>query len=98
MPDQPEEEQQKVMARMEEMNLPMPEDMRLMLHMEGAALLACRLNKNVFVFGDEDFVEGLMLADPETYYTDIVMQADLNLVFYAPKDVSGVLFILGFQH
>ena len=81
LPDQPEEEQQKVMSRMDEMNLPMPEDMLLMLHMEGATLLACPLNKNVFEFGDEDFVEGVVLADPETYYTDIVMQADMNLVF-----------------
>ncbi|MCA1765177.1 MAG: DsrE/DsrF/DrsH-like family protein [Desulfobulbaceae bacterium] len=81
LPDQPEEEQEKVMARMEEMNLPMPEDMLLMLHMEGARLLACPLNKNVFEFQDDDFVEGIMLADPETYYTDIVMQADMNLVF-----------------
>jgi predicted peroxiredoxin len=81
LPDQPEEEQQKVMDRMEAMNLPMPEDMLLMLHMEGATLLACPLNKNVFEFADDDFVEGVVLADPETYYTDIVMQADMNLVF-----------------
>ncbi|MFO7605268.1 MAG: DsrE/DsrF/DrsH-like family protein [Desulfurivibrionaceae bacterium] len=81
LPDQPEEEQEKVMARMEEMNLPMPEDMLLMLHMEGARLLACPLNKNVFEFQDDDFVEGIVLADPDTYYTDIVMQADMNLVF-----------------
>ncbi|MBU0730814.1 MAG: DsrE/DsrF/DrsH-like family protein [Proteobacteria bacterium] len=81
LPDQPEAEQQKVMARMEQMNLPMPEDMLLMLHMEGARLLACPLNKNVFEFRDDDFVEGVVLADPETYYTDIVMLADMNLVF-----------------
>ncbi len=81
LPDQPEEEQQKVMDRMEEMNLPMPEDMLLMLHMEGANLLACPLNKSVFEFEDDDFIEGVTLADPETYYTDIVMQADMNLVF-----------------
>ena len=81
LPDQPEEEQRKVTARMEEMNLPMPEDMLLMLHMEGAKLLACPLNKNVFEFNDDDFVEGVELADPETYYTDIVMKADMNLVF-----------------
>ena len=81
LPDQPEEEQQKVMDRMEAMNLPMPEDMLLMLHMEGATLLACPLNKNVFEFADDDFVEGVVLADPETYYTDIVMQADMNLAF-----------------
>jgi len=81
LPDQPVEEQQKVMDRMEEMNLPMPEDKLLMLHMEGARLLACPLNKDVFEFKDDDFVEGVVLADPETYYTDIVMQADMNLAF-----------------
>ena len=81
LPDQPEEEQKKVMDRMEEMSLPMPEDMLLMLHMEGASLLACPLNKNVFEFEDGDFIEGVTLADPKTYYTDIVMKAVMNLVF-----------------
>ncbi|MBU0485338.1 MAG: DsrE/DsrF/DrsH-like family protein [Proteobacteria bacterium] len=81
LPDQPEEEQKRVMARMEEMNLPMPEELLLMLHMEGARLLACPLNKEVFEFTAGDFVEGVALADPATYYTDIVMPADMNLVF-----------------
>jgi len=81
LPDQPEEEQRKVMTRMEEMNLPMPEELLLMLHMEGAVLLACPLNKEVFAFKDDDFVEGVTLADPSTYYTDVVMPADMNLVF-----------------
>jgi hypothetical protein len=49
--------------------------------MEGALLLACPLNKNVFEFKDDDFVEGVIMADPDTYYTDIVMLADMNLVF-----------------
>jgi peroxiredoxin family protein len=81
LPDQPEEEQKKVMARMEEMNLPMPEELLLMLHMEGARLLACPLNKSVFEFRDDDFVEGVKLADPATYYTEVVLAADMNLVF-----------------
>ena len=81
LPDQPEEEQRKVMARMEEMNLPLPEEMLLMLHMEGAKLLACPLNKSIFEFRGDDFVEGVALANPETYYTDIIMKADMNLVF-----------------
>jgi len=81
LPDQPVEEQKKVMARMEEMNLPMPEELLVMLHMEGARLLACPLNKSVFEFRDEDFVEGVKLADPATYYTEVVMAADMNLVF-----------------
>jgi peroxiredoxin family protein len=81
MPDQPREVQDRVMARMDAMNLPLPEDMLLMLHMEGAKLLACPLNKNVFEFADDDFVESVAIADPDTYYIDIVMQADMNLVF-----------------
>jgi peroxiredoxin family protein len=81
LPDQPEEEQRKVMARMEAMNLPMPEELLLMLHMEGARLLACPLNKSVFEFRDDDFVEGVTLADPATYYTEVVLAADMNLVF-----------------
>ena len=81
LPDQPEEEQRRVMARMEAMNLPMPEELLLMLHMEGARLLACPLNKAVFEFRDDDFVEGVTLADPATYYTGTVMPADMNLVF-----------------
>lgn len=81
LPDQPEEEQNKVMGRMEEMNLPTPEDILLMLNMEGARLLACPLNKEVFGLNADDFVEGVALANPETYYTDIVMQADMNLTF-----------------
>jgi len=81
LPDRPEEEQRQVLARMEAMALPMPDELLLMLHMEGARLLACPLNKEVFGFGDDDFVEGVTLADPATYYTDIVMQAHMNLVF-----------------
>jgi len=77
LPDQPEETQKRIMARMEEI----PEDMLLMLHMEGAKLLACPLNKDVFEFHDDAFVEGVELANPETYYTDIVMLADMNLTF-----------------
>jgi peroxiredoxin family protein len=81
MPDQTKEVQDKVMALMDAMNLPLPEDILLMLHMEGANFLVCSMNKNVFEFADDDFVEGVIMADPDTYYTDIVMQADMNLVF-----------------
>ena len=81
LPDQPEAEQKKVMARMEEMNLPMPEELLLMLHMEGARLLACPLNKSVFEFRDDDFVEGVALADPATYYSEVVLASEMNLVF-----------------
>lgn len=32
-------------------------------------------------FKDEDLIEGVKIADPSTYYTDIVMKADMNLTF-----------------
>ncbi len=81
LPDQPDAVQARVEARMETMNLPTVDDLLTMLHMEGALLLACPLNKEVFEMVDGDFVEGVAVADPETYYTDIVMPADMNLVF-----------------
>ena len=43
--------------------------------------MACPLNISVSEFEDDDFIEGVTLADPETYYTDIVMQVDMNLAF-----------------
>lgn len=81
LPDQPKEEQDKVMAKMDEMALPLPEDMLTMLEMEGAKLLACPLNKDVFEFKDEDFIEGITVADPETFYTDIMIPSDMVLSF-----------------
>jgi peroxiredoxin family protein len=81
LPDQPKEVSDRVMAKMEELGLPTVEELLTMLHMEGALLLACPLNKDIFEFKDEDFVEGVKIADPETYYTDIVIVADMNLSF-----------------
>ncbi len=81
MPDAPKEVSEAVMKKMDEMNLPTPQDMLTMLEMEGALLLACPLNKDVFEFKDEDLIDGVSVADPDTYYTDIVMKADMNLAF-----------------
>ncbi len=81
LPGQSAEMQDKVMARMDELNLPSAEDLLLMLNMEGAKLLACPLNTDVFELQKDDFVDGVTLADPATYYTDIVLQADMNLTF-----------------
>lgn len=36
---------------------------------------------SIMIFHDDDFVEGVELANPDTYYTDIVMLADMNLTF-----------------
>ncbi|MDP6612729.1 MAG: DsrE/DsrF/DrsH-like family protein [Candidatus Hydrothermarchaeota archaeon] len=81
MPDAPKEIGEAAMKKMDEMNLPTPQDMLTMLEMEGALLLACPLNKDVFEFKDEDLIDGVSVADPDTYYTDIVMKADMNLAF-----------------
>ncbi len=81
LPDQPEELQEAVMAKMEEMLLPLPEDMLFMLHAEGATLLACPLNKDIFEFEKEDFIEGVEIANPATFYTEEVMKSDFVLSF-----------------
>ncbi|MDA8418915.1 MAG: DsrE/DsrF/DrsH-like family protein [Desulfobacteraceae bacterium] len=81
LPDQPEELRRRVTERMEAMNLPQPEELLLMLNLEGARLLACPLNKEVFEFTDRDLVDGVTLADPATYYTEVMLAADMNLTF-----------------
>jgi predicted peroxiredoxin len=81
VPDQPEEMGKKLMDKMDEMALPTPEDMMTMLEMEGALLLGCPLNKELFEFTDEDLIDGVAIADPETFYTDIMVPADMVLSF-----------------
>jgi peroxiredoxin family protein len=81
MPDQPKEVGDAVVKRMEEMELPSVEDLFVMLHMEGAKLLACPLNVPLFGMSKANFVEGVELANPATYYKEIVVPADMNLTF-----------------
>lgn len=81
LPDQPKEVGDAVMKRMEEMNLPTAEDLLVMLHMEGAKMFACPLNVPLFGMTTEDFVEGIEIANPATYYKDVVIKADMNLTF-----------------
>lgn len=81
LPDQPKEMGDAVMKRMEEMELPTVEELLFMLYKEGARMLACPLNVPLFGMSQEDFVEGVALADPGSYYKDIVIQADMNLTF-----------------
>ncbi|MBI4684394.1 MAG: DsrE/DsrF/DrsH-like family protein [Nitrospirae bacterium] len=81
LPDQPKEMGEAVMKRMEEMDLPSVEDLFVMLHMEGAKLLACPLNVPLFGMSKADFIEGVELANPATYYKEIVVPADMNLTF-----------------
>jgi peroxiredoxin family protein len=81
LPDQPKEVGEAVLKRMEEMELPSVEDLFVMLHMEGARLLACPLNVPLFGMSKADLIEGVELADPAKYYKEVVIQADMNLTF-----------------
>ncbi len=81
LPDQPKEFGEAVMKRMEEMELPNVEDLFVMLHMEGAKLLACPLNVPLFGMSETNFIEGVEIANPATYYKEIVIKADMNLTF-----------------
>ena len=81
MPDQPKEVGEAVMKRMEEMELPSVEELLFMLWKEGAQMLACPLNVPLFGMSKADFVEGVELAKPATYYKEVVVLADMNLTF-----------------
>jgi len=81
MPDQPKEIGDAVMKRMEGMELPTAEELLFMLWKEGAQMLAYPLNVPLFGMAKADFVEGVELANPATYYKEIVVPADMNLTF-----------------
>lgn len=81
LPDQPKEISDAVMKRMEAMDLPDASLLLETLYFEGATILACPLNLPVFGMSEADLVQGVKVADPATYYKDIVMQADMNLTF-----------------
>ena len=81
LPDQPKEMGDAVMKRMEEMELPTVEEMMFMLYKEGAKMLACPLNVPLFGMTKADFVDGVELANPATYYKEVMVPADMNLTF-----------------
>ena len=81
MPDAPKEVSDAVMKRMEEMDLPTVEDLFVMLTSEGATVLACPLNMPLFGMEEDDLVDGVTVADPATYYKEVVLQAHMNLSF-----------------
>jgi peroxiredoxin family protein len=81
MPDLPPEMGEAVLKKMDEMNLPSADDLMFFLIAEGAHVWACPLNKDLFGMTDADFYEGVKVADPATYYKDVVIRADMNLTF-----------------
>ncbi|OFZ68505.1 MAG: hypothetical protein A2Z01_05010 [Betaproteobacteria bacterium RBG_16_58_11] len=80
LPDQPEAGEA-VMKRMDELDLPLVEDLFFMFIAEGGVVLACPLNLSLFGMSERDLVDGVKVADPATYYRDVVIPADMNLTF-----------------
>lgn len=80
LPDQPEVGEA-VMKRMDELDLPLIEDLFFMFTAEGGELLACPLNVPLFGMSERDLIEGVRLADPARYYKDVVIPAAMNLTF-----------------
>jgi peroxiredoxin family protein len=80
LPDQPETGEA-VMKRMDELDMPLVEDLFVMFIAEGGVVLACPLNLALFGMSERDLVDGVKVADPATYYRDVVIPADMNLTF-----------------
>jgi peroxiredoxin family protein len=81
LPDQPKEEGDAVMKKMEEMELPSVEDLFFMLIAEGATVLACPLNVSLFNISPKQLIDGVKVANPATYYKEVMIPADMNLTF-----------------
>ncbi len=81
LPDQPKEEGDAVMKKMEEMELPSVEDLFFMFMAEGGTVLACPLNVALFNIQKSDLIDRVMVADPAHYYKETVIPADMNLTF-----------------
>ena len=81
LPDEPPEVGKAVMDKMDEMGLPLVEDLFVMLIAEGATVLARPLNLSLFGMTPKDLVDGVKPADPAKYYKEVVIPADMNLTF-----------------
>jgi predicted peroxiredoxin len=81
LPDEPPEVGKAVTDKMDEMGLPLVEDLFVMLIAEGATVLACPLNLSLFGMTPRDLVDGVKPADPVKYYKEVVIPADMNLTF-----------------
>jgi peroxiredoxin family protein len=80
LPDRPEVGAA-VMKRMDELDVPLVEDLFFMFTHEGGQVLACPLNVPLFGMSESDLIDGAKLADPARYYQEVVMRADMNLTF-----------------
>jgi peroxiredoxin family protein len=80
LPDMPEVGAA-VMKRMDQLDVPLVEDLFFMFTAEGGQLLACPLNVPLFGMSERDLLDGAKLAEPAHYYKDVLMAADMNLTF-----------------
>ena len=48
---------------------------------EGATVLACPLNVSLFNISPKQLIDGVKVANPATYYKEVVIPADMNLTF-----------------
>jgi predicted peroxiredoxin len=81
LPDQPKEEGEEVMKKMEAMELPTVEELFFMFITEGGAVLACPLNVSLFNIPKQELIDGVKIADPAKYYKEVMIPADMNLTF-----------------
>lgn len=81
VPEQPQVERPDIMRQMDTMNLPGAELLLEVLILEGATVLACPLNLRLFGVDADELAPGVQVADPATYYKDVIMGADINLTF-----------------
>jgi peroxiredoxin family protein len=80
LPDLPEVGEA-VMKRMDELDVPLVEDLFFMFIHEGGQVLACPLNVPLFGMSESDLIDGAKLAEPARYYKEVIMRADMNLTF-----------------
>jgi peroxiredoxin family protein len=80
LPDMPEVGEA-VMKRMDELDVPLVEDLFFMFIAEGGQVLACPLNVPLFGMSERDLIDGAKLANPARYYKEVAMAADMNLTF-----------------
>jgi len=79
LPDQPNEEGDAVMKKMELRELPSGEDLFLTLIAGGATVPACPLNVSPFNTSKADLIDGVKVANRATDYKETVIPADMNL-------------------
>jgi peroxiredoxin family protein len=80
LPDMPEVGEM-VMKRMDELDVPLVEDLFFMFIHEGGQVLACPLNVPLFGMSESNLIDGAKLAEPARYYKEVLMSADMNLTF-----------------